>query len=201
MRYLMLAPLLGLLACSDVENPGDDVDGHDHGLVTKVELSFTPDGGGDALVFAWSDPENDGDPVIDPIVLPEGDHALTIALWNELEDPSDDVTVEVEAEGEEHQLFLTGSGVQSEATGDNPAALLDISYADEDDGGLPLGLEHVLRTMATGERELLVTLRHLPPEDGTATKTAGLADDVAADGFGSLPGDTDVQVRFDLMVE
>ncbi len=201
MRIQRLAPLLVLFACTDVENPGDDKPGHDHGLVTTVELSFTPDGGGDALVFTWADPENDGDPLIDPVVLPEGDYDLSIALWNELEDPADDVTAEVEAEAEEHQLFLTGSGVQSEATGGNPAALIDVAYADEDASGLPLGLEHVLSTLATGERELLVTLRHLPPEDGSAIKTAGLADDVATGGLGALPGDTDVQVRFDLTVE
>jgi hypothetical protein len=200
-RTLLTAPLLLAIACSDVENPGDDVDGHDHGLVTTLELSFAPDAGGEALVFSWSDPENDGDPVVDPIVLPEGEYALSIALWNELEDPADDVTAEVEAEGEEHQLFLTGSGVQSEATGDNPAALLDVAYGDEDAGGLPLGLEHSVATLATGDRELLVTLRHLPAEDGSPTKTAGLAADVATDGFGAIPGDTDVQVRFDLTVE
>ncbi len=203
MRLLRSLPFLLLIpACSgDVENPDDHDHDHDHGLVTTVDLVFTPDGGGSALTFSWSDPENDGDPIIDPIVLPEGAYALDIVLWNDLEDPVEDVTPEIVEEGEEHQIFLTGAAVQSEATGDNAAALLETTYADEDGSGLPLGLAHDVTTLKTGDEELVLTLRHLPEEDGSATKTDGLAADVATGGFGSIPGDTDVTINFDVTVE
>lgn len=202
MRLLRSLPFLLLVpACTDVETPDGDGHGHEHGLVTTVDLVFTPDGGGDAQTFTWADPEDDGDPIVDPIVLSEGVYTLDIQLFNELEDPVEEVTPEVLEEGEEHQIFLTGSGVQSEATGDNPAALLDVSYGDSDAGGLPLGLVHDVTTLQTGDRELVFTLRHLPEEDGSATKVAGLAEDVAAGGFGSIPGGTDVTVNFDVTVE
>lgn len=202
MRLLRALPFLLLVpACSDVEDPDDHDHNHDHGLVTTVDLVFTPDAGGDALTFTWSDPEDDGSPLVDPVVLPEGSYTLDIAFWNELEDPVEDVTPEVVEEAEEHQIFLTGTAVQSEATGDNPAALLEVAYADSDADGLPLGLAHDVTTLVTGDGELILTLRHLPEEDGSATKTADLAGDVASGGFGSIGGDTDVSVTFDVAVQ
>jgi hypothetical protein len=48
---------------------------------------------------------------------------------------------------------------------------------------------------------LTVTLRHLPPENETAVKVAGLAEDAAASGIESLPGDTDVSVDLDVEVQ
>jgi len=202
MQLLRSLPFLLLIpACSgDVEDPDGHDHDHDHGLVTTVELVFTP-ATGDALTFTWSDPEDDGDPIIDPVVLPEGAYTLDIAFWNDLEDPVEDVTPEIVEEGEEHQIFLTGSAVQSEATGDNAAALLETTYADEDGSGLPLGLVHDVTTLQTGDRELVLSLRHLPEEDGSPTKTDGLAADVASGGFGSIAGATDVSVSFDVTVQ
>lgn len=201
-----LVPLALLFtgACADVEDPDHDHD-HNHGLVTTLVLTFTPTGGGESLSFTWSDPEDDGDPVVDDIVLPSGSedgphvalaYALDIALWNDLEDPAEDVTPEIEEGAEEHQLFFTGSAVEGPATGDNAAAVLAHAYADLDDNGLPIGLSNTVTTLARGTGALTVTLRHLPPEDGAAVKVSGLADDVAGGGFGAIGGDTDVQVTF-----
>ena len=58
-----------------------------------------------------------------------------------------------------------------------------------------------VETLAWGSGELIVTLRHLPYEDGTPTKTEGLAEDVAAGGFASIPGDNDIQATFNIDVE
>jgi len=202
MRLLRAVPFLLLAgACSeDVEDPHDHDHDHDHGLVTTVELAFTPIAGGDVLTFTWADPEDDGDPLIDPVELPAGDYTLSVGFYNELEDPVEDVNPEIIEEGEEHQVFLTGSAVQSEATGDNPGALLLVAYDDADANGLPLGLTYTATTLQAGTGELELTLRHLPEQDGSATKTTGLADDVASGGFGSIGGDTDVSVLFDVTV-
>lgn len=199
---LLLSVLVMTAACSDVKEHDHDHD-HSHGLLTTVVLSFTPAAGGDALSFAWSDPENDGDPVVDAVVLPSSDqpYALDVELFNDLEDPVEDVTPEIAGEGETHQLFFTGSAVQGPATGDNPDAVLAHAYGDEDADGLPLGLENEITTLAAGGGELIVTLRHLPPEDGNPTKVASLAEDVAAGGFAAIGGDSDAQITFDVTVE
>jgi hypothetical protein len=198
MRFLRPLPFLFLFpACSaDVEDPDGHPD-HDHGLITDVDVVFTPVGGGEASTFSWSEDAGGGD----PIVLDAGSYDLELRLFNDLHDPIEEVTAEVEAEAEEHQFFLTGPGVSSEATGANPDALLQIAYADADADGLPLGLAYDATTLQAGSSSLTLTLRHLPPEDGSPTKTAGLADDVATGGFGAIGGDTDLSIEFDLTVQ
>lgn len=200
----LLAPIALLAACSDVE--GDDDHGHhhdhDHGVVTTVTLTATPADGGDPVVASWADPEDDGSPVIDPLVLDEGtDYDLSIAFWNELEDPAEDVTVEIREESTTHQVFVTGEGIDGPATGDDPDARVLHDSTDVDDDGLPLGLEGTLDAVAAGSGTLTVTLRHLPPQGGSPTKTAGLEEQVAEGGFASIPGETDASVDFDLTVQ
>jgi hypothetical protein len=200
-----LVVLLAAVGCSDVEDHDHDHD-HDHGVPTTVVLNFTPVDGGAAQSFTWSDPENDGDPIIDSIVLVGAEDGgvsfdLSVEIWNELEEPVEDVTPEIEEEGDTHQLFFTGSGVQGPATGTPPDALLSHTYEDEDDSGLPLGLVNKATTLVQGTAELTVTLRHLPTEDGNATKVSGLAEDVAEGGFAAIAGDSDLQVTFPLEIQ
>ena len=213
MKYLLRSTLLmaALLAggCDDVTDHDHDHD-HNHGLATRVVLNFTPTDGGETLSFTWTDPNNDGNPTIDSIALPDGSedethvervYELSVEVWNDLEDPAEDVTAEIEEQAEQHQLFFTGSAVEGPATGANGSALVSQEYADVDGDGLPVGLENTVTTVATGSGELVVTLRHLAPEDGEATKVAGLAETVADGGFSAIGGDTDIQVTFDLTVE
>jgi hypothetical protein len=187
-------------AGSDVTTPDDSGDAAPE-LITAVALTFTPGGGGAALVFEWSDPEADGSPSVDPIVLADADdYGCTVAFRNDQSNPPEDVTAEIEEESHEHQLFFTGDGVEGPATGENSAALIGHVYADTDANGFPVGLENTVTTLMTGTRQLVVTLRHLPRE-GAPVKTGTLADLVASEGLSALPGETDAQVTFDLTVQ
>jgi hypothetical protein len=201
MRNLLPSLIVALLVtgCTDVEHDHDH--DHDHEVLTTVILNFTDDAAGTTESFEWADPEDDGDPVIDAILLTDGSsYTLDVELWNELEDPAEDVTSEIGDEADEHQFFFTGSAVQGPATGTNDEAIVEHSY-DDDDGVLPLGLENSVTTLGMGSGEFVVTLRHLPEENGAAVKVAGLAEDVAAGGFGSIGGANDIQVTFDLTVQ
>ena len=205
---ISLVALLATVGCSDVEDHDhhDHDHHHDHGVPTTIILNFTDDASGTRQSFTWADPENDGNPNIESIVLTGGpDHphsyALSVEIWNELEDPKEDVTPEIEEEGDIHQLFFTGSAVQGPATGEQAGALLSHSYNDEDDNGLPLGLDNKTTTVGEGSGELIVTLRHLPTEDGNATKIDGLAEDVAEGGFSAIAGDSDFQITFPIEVK
>lgn len=209
MNKTALLLTFGLAACGDVKETGDDDHGHED-LFTTVELGFAPADGGDALVFAWSDPEVDGDPVVDEILLPDAsdgaEHApaqytLSIRILNAAEDPAHDITPEIADEADEHQIFLTGDAVEGPATGANEAALIEHAYADADANGLPLGLTNTITTLDLGSGELIVTLRHMPPEDGQDVKTADAAAAVAEGGFAAIGGDNDVQVSFTLSVD
>lgn len=198
-RLFAIAPLALIAACSDVEE-------HDHideqEVITTVNLTFTNLNDGSEALYTWADPENDGDPTIDDISLVEGEaYSLSVAFFNALEEPAEEITGEVFDEGYEHQLFFTGSAVVGPATGENADAIVEHSYADEDENGLPVGLENSITAIAFGAGELTVTLRHLPEESGAAVKVEGLADDVAEGGFGAIGGENDVQVSFYIEVE
>ena len=202
MRTLVFILFSSLLftGCDDVENDHDH--DHDQEVITTVVLSFEDGNGGDTQTFEWADPENDGNPLVDDIVLTAGSsYSVSIAFLNELEDPAEDLTEEIADEGDEHQIFFTGSAVQGPATGTNAEAIVEHSYADEDSSGLPLGLENTISTLGAGSGELVLTLRHMPLENGASVKTAGVAEEVANGGFESIGGDNDVQITFAIEVQ
>ena len=191
----LLTLTLSATGCDDTTTP------HDHNeqeLITTVELTFSPSAG-DPLVFSWSDPEADGDPVVDEVALGSGDYTLAVRFLNALEDPAEDITVEVAEEASEHQVFLTGDAVAGPATSHTDAPLAQ-DYADEDPEGLPLGLEHTV-TASAGSGELVVSLVHLPEQGGAPQKVEGLAGDVADGGLGAIPGDIDASVTFTVTVQ
>ena len=196
----ILFSLLLFTSCDDVDHDHDH--DHDQEVITTVVLSFTDGSGTDPQTFEWADPENDGSPIVDDIVLTAGNSSsVSIAFLNELEEPAEDLTEEIADEADEHQIFFTGSAVQGPATGTNAEAIVEHSYADEDSSGLPLGLQNTLATLGTGSGELVLTLRHMPLENGASVKTAGVAEDVANGGFESIGGDNDVQITFAIEVQ
>jgi len=189
---------LSLFGCEDAQNP-DDL--NEQEFITTVELTFSPSTG-DPLVFAWTDLEGDGAPVVDTVQLAELEtYSLSVRFLNELEDPAEDITVEVAEESAQHQVFLTGDAVLGPATGAGTNPPLEHAYADQDAAGLPIGLSNDIDVIGPGGGDLVVTLRHLPPENDAATKVAGLAETVASDGFAAIPGDTDAQVTFPVSVQ
>jgi len=197
MRPTML--LLLCAACTDVENPHND---DDNELITRVELTLSPEAGGDAEVASWSDPEADGNPLIDALLLSiDGPYVLEVAFFNDLAEPSEEITAEVAAEAAEHQVFFTGEGVLGPATGMVTAAIVEHQYADEDSNGLPIGLLNRLIPVSAGTGEITVRLRHLPPEGNALVKVPELAETAAADGFAAIGGDDDVLVTFPMSVD
>lgn len=186
---LALFSLVALAACSDV---GDPNEANEEEVITTVELTFT--GGDETFTAVWSDIENDGSALVDDIgLLADTTYTVDVRFLNELEDPAEDITEEVEDESDQHQVFFTGTAVDD--------GLLTATYDDTDANGLPVGLSWTLDTGAAGTGDLVVTLQHLPPVDDAAQKEDGLADQAATNGVSSLPGDADVNVSFAVTVE
>lgn len=139
MLALVALALFGLTACDD---PADDDDAGEQEFITKVTLTFTEDGTSNETTLVWSDPDGDG----------EGDftgtlnlkaatsYTGTIELLNELADDEDerDITEEILEEADHHQFFYTFSSALQ------PYAALTVT--DEDENGLPVGLEFDLVT-------------------------------------------------------
>jgi hypothetical protein len=194
--FLCAASLL-LLACGHSDDPDH---GNESEVITTVVLTFTPEAGA-PITAAFDDPDGDGGeaPTIDAIDLTPGNYTLAIAFENRLEDPPEDITLEIEDEDQEHQIFFTGSAVNGPAS-DNPGAALEHSYEDQDANALPVGLQNSV-VASTGSGELIVTLRHLPPVAGASVKTAETSADVRELGFTGIGGSSDAQVTFPVDVQ
>ena len=99
---------------------------------------------------------------------------------NETETPAENITLEVEEEGDEHQFFYTFSN-----------SIATVAYTDQDKNGRPIGITFNVTTTSAGIGNLTVTLRHEP------NKTAA---GVAAGNITNAGGETDVEVDFSLTV-
>lgn len=193
MKTLWIIALLAS-ACGD---PGGGENANE--LITRVELTFTPTTG-PALMFRFDDDDGDGGSpgMSEPITLTAGTtYELTLSFLNALETPPEDITLEVHDEAVQHQVFFTGSAVVGPAT-TNTAGPLTQRYGDTDDNGLPIGLTSMIVTSA-GTGDLVVTLRHMPPEE-PPPKSADSAMQVAAGGFSTIGGSSDAQVTFAVTV-
>ena len=201
-KRLWLACLFGVAsACTDV-NKDEHHHDHNHGLPTTAILSFL-DEDGSTHTFEWSQPDSHEEATIDQIELSAdaGVYEMSVQILNEAGGSAEDITPEIAQFATEHQLFFTGSAIEGPATGTNEDALLVHAYDDEDEDGLPLGLENTLTVLGAGTGEMSIMLRHMPPENGQAVKTADSAEVVATDGFSALGGDIDLNVTFPLLVE
>jgi len=157
-------------------------------LITKATLTFTPVGGGTTVTVSATDPDGEGvkDIVVDgPInLVTSKSYTLTVELINELAKPSDpeyNITDEVEEEGDEHMFFYSWiNNVFSDPAGngniDNRAD--DVNYNDEDDNGLPLGLNTTWITLGSAASGTFrIILKHQPGlKSASSTATDGETD-------------------------
>jgi hypothetical protein len=195
--FLLATITLAAIGCGDDPAGG----GNENEVITTVTLTFTPAGGGTAAVAAVDDPDGDGGnpPTVQPVTLAAGVFDMAVKFENKLESPPEDITKEVRDESRDHQVFYTGTAVNGPAS-NQPGAPLTHSYADTDSNGLPVGLTNRV-TAAAGTGMLTVTLRHLPPVNDKAVKSAGLPESVRTGGFSGIGGTTDAQVTFPVTVQ
>lgn len=197
-----LALALSAAACESSDHDHDENE-----IISLVELTFTPTGGGAPLVFEFNDPDGDGgvSGVSDRIDLAAGvEYSLGVRFVNSLAEPPDDITEEVKAEAEDHLVFVLGDVAGPASTASS--ALVNHAYADlESDYGanavgddLPVGLVNTITAKDAGSGKLRLILRHLPELNGQPQKTAELPGELAAGR--DLPGSVDVDISFDLVV-
>jgi len=173
-----------LSSCDDEDPVREDVPE----LITKATLTFTPSGGGTAVVVTATDPDGDGveDIEVDGSINLEANktYVLTMTLVNGLASPSDpayDITAEVEEEGDEHLFFFAWTNnVFADPAGDGNVDNREdaVNYNDEDAGGLPLGLNtDWTSASAASTGTFRVILKHQPDlKSSTSSSTAGETD-------------------------
>jgi Trk K+ transport system NAD-binding subunit len=144
-------------------------------IITDVILTFTPAGGGDAVVARAQDPDGEGPQdlmVVEAIELLEStDYTMTMQILNSIE--NEDITEEIMEEDDEHQFFFAFSeGIFSDPTGDGNIdnSADPVNYNDQDENGLPVGLSTGWTTQAsTGSGTFQVILKHQPDIKGPNT--------------------------------
>jgi hypothetical protein len=142
-------------------------------LITSVVLSFVDTAGVQPNVtYAFRDPDGDGGNV--PVehdtirLIANTYYNATIQLLNEAASPSEDITLEVQDEADEHLFCYAPSNTN-----------LSIARTDSD-GTYGVGITTFWSTGAVATGTTTVSLKHQP----------GIKDGTCA------PGDTDVEVTF-----
>ncbi|MEP2935538.1 MAG: type 1 periplasmic binding fold superfamily protein [Gilvibacter sp.] len=173
-----LIATFGLTSCSNDDDNTPEVVNEEE-VITTVTLTLVPSGGGDTVILISNDVDGDGP--APPVTAQTGDFVADtdytglVSFTNVTETPAEDITEEVIAEAEEHQVFYISSGSLN----------LTTSYNDTDSDGNPLGVMTTVMTGAASSGTLNIVLRHEPnkPNDGT---------------LGDAGGETDVSVTFDI---
>ncbi|HET9488013.1 MAG TPA: hypothetical protein VFO54_11275 [Chryseosolibacter sp.] len=148
-------------------------------VITTLQVNLAPVGGGVPVTLRFFDEDGELGAIAPLITVsgplkPSTTYAATIQLLNETVVPTDDISLEVEEEGNDHLICFAVT------------ANISIDYEDADDNGLPLGLATSWVTGAASQGYVTLSLRH---QAGTKT--------------GDCPGagETDVEVTFNVAVE
>lgn len=164
---LFIAVLVFASSCSS----DDPHPPHQEELITTVIYTLTPIQGGSDIVFIWKDLDGDGSgqpEITNGTLAVNTEYTGAIQFLNELESPADNITNEVEEEGDAHEVFyLSADGLNLMST-----------VTDTDNGGNRLGLTTYVQVSAVSSGDLRIVLRHEPnkPNDGTLSGAGGETD-------------------------
>lgn len=183
MKNLKLIALLVIPAIFSTSCSNDDAPVNEEEVITTVRTTLT--GGGQVITLTSRDLDGDGPNA--PVVTVSGNlvagttYTGSTTFLNELENPAEDITVEVEEEGADHQVFYQ-----------LPSSIGTVTYTDTDANGKPIGLNFTLVAGTSGSTgTLTVTLKHLPNKTATG---------VAAGDITNAGGNTDAAVTFSVAV-
>ena len=178
--------MLFITSC-EKDEPDDPIIPNEQEVITTLNYTLTPESG-TPIILSFRDLDGDGDnePIISDGTLASGmSYIGSMELLNELEDPAEDITLEVAEEELEHQFFYETSF---------PTELSDvnIAYNDLDEEGNPIGLSTVLTTGEMGSGTITVTLRHEPNKDAAGVSSGDIA---------NAGGETDIEVTFNVEIQ
>jgi len=138
----------------------------------------------DTIVFSFQDldGENGNPPVVQEGILSANtEYSGTLQLLNETVNPVDDITLEVEEEGQEHQFFFL------DTDGD-----MDVIYTDMDADGNPIGITSTLTTNDATIATLTIVLKHEPEKTAAGVQDGDIT---------NAGGETDIEVTFNVAIE
>jgi hypothetical protein len=180
--FLLFGATALMLSSCEKEDNGEE---NEEEVITTLQLSFVPVGGGNTLTYKFDDPDGPGgaNPTQDQIVLaPNSSYNVTVQLLNKTVNPADDITIEVAEEAEAHRFYYEPSA------GSN----ITVANLNNDPDGVPLGITSTWTTATTATGTIRVTLRHYPGNP---------PDKAAADPVNSPKSSTDAEVNFSTSIQ
>lgn len=179
---------VSLFSCSNDDDNNNPVPVNEEEVITTVEAVFTPNGGGIPVTLLSRDLDGDGPDA--PVVTVSGSFMTattyngSVRFLNELENPAENITEEIEEEDDEHQIFYQQSGNIGTFT---------YAAGDTDVNGKPVGLRVNYTTPATAAAgNITITLRHEPAKDAAGVTAGNIA---------NAGGSTDAEVTFSVSVQ
>jgi hypothetical protein len=154
-------------------------------VITTMNLYFSPVGGGPSSVYSFDDADGPGgnSPIQSEILLGANkSYTVKLEILNKTTNPPDTITNDIIEEAAAHRFYYTPSG-------GNP---ISVTNLDNDDNGVPLGINSTWTTGATATGTITITLRHYP---GTPP------DKQTADMANSPKSSTDISVTFSTKIQ
>ncbi|MEN8857500.1 MAG: type 1 periplasmic binding fold superfamily protein [Flavobacteriaceae bacterium] len=180
--HLSFIAFAAVLSCNDNDDP---IIINEEEVITTVTATLTPVGGGTIITLQSRDLDGDGpnDPVItiSGNLAPNTTYSGAIEVLNETVTPAENITEEVEEEGDEHQFFFTPTN-----------NVVTVAYADMDINGDPIGIEFTLRTTNASSGNLTVTLIHEPNKNAAGVSSGDIT---------NAGGETDAEATFAIGVQ
>ncbi len=174
--------LISLFFCAcDPDEPEIPVEPE---VITTLNYTLTPSGGAPPVMLSFQDLDGDGGTapsITGGIFAANQTYSGTIELLNESVDPADNITMEIEAEDDEHQFFYQTT-----------VSDLSIAYTDQDDNGDPIGLTTTLTTGDVGSGSITIILRHQPDKSASGVSVGDIS---------NAGGETDIEVTFPVSVQ
>ena len=175
--YALISSLI-FVSCSKDDDP---VAVNEEEVITTMIVTLVPSDASTNVTLKTQDLDGDGPNA--PVVTVSGNlkasltYAGSVKFLNETETPAEDITLEVEEEADDHQLFYTvGSGLT-----------MGVASTNNDSKGNPLGIKFDVKSLSASFGKLTFTLRHKPKKPNTGLADAG--------------GDTDIEATFDIVIE
>lgn len=167
---VFVAMILFVASCKKDDDIVTNPEPVEQELITRVTVNITATGFDQSFSYSVENGFGGTTPGtinIDTIKLDTNkQYNVSVSVWNDKEQPAEDVTEEVKEENLEH-LFVWES---NPSTG---AGSLSFSNGNKDDNGEALNVSGTISTGAIGNGSLTVTLKHEPTNK--AATTAGAA--------------------------
>lgn len=186
--FLSLSLLLFLASCSDDADP-EPV--NEEEVITTLSLVFTPQGGGQAVEYRFTDLDGDGPNAPVTEVIPAAStltfgtsYDVSVSFFNESEIPVENVTTEIAAEDDDHLVVFS-----------YPAGLFSTFTYNDTDGTFPVGLSTQCTVGNSGLAQGFLTVILVHEGDKTASG-ASLGGEVLNASRANTGGETDIEVTF-----